>query len=864
MLHNQFENGVDVVLKENHFSKMVSIQCIVWVGSIDESEDERGLAHLLEHMLFKGTDSIGVGELSAKIEGYGGEINAYTTFDKTVYSVSLTSDHAEECIGLLADAVFNSSILEVELDREKEVVLEEIRRGNDSPANKVGRQVFSQVYSGSEAGRPIIGYEKQIQHYSRSDVLAFYKKWYQPSNISIVAVGDFNPHDYCKVFGQHFGGRLGRPIADKVFVPRDSLNEAHVEIIKGDFQQPRLEIAWQAPPLEHPDTVGLDLAAFAMGYGDSSRLSRRLRDEQALVAAAGCSLYSPTFGGVFELSAFPQEGGFLDVVRGLAREVALVKYREPITNDELLRARANLAADRIYQDETVSGQAESLSFGLGTQHQTFFMDVYNTLITKTDQEQVQSAIDCWLHDDRLVIVGLLPSDSNINEAKVLEAWKLGYKDALDLPPQVSNKCAPSDKLESDVETISLGPGKSLIYRQNKHSKMFNLVAASEGGLRGEAEQNPGIYNAIASLLCSATETQSYAQLLEYVEGRGATLEGYSGKDSFGLKLQCLTDQAEEMIGIWVDCFLNPVFPEQQWETVKREIFETIKSEDDSSASIALKNLQEIIFSSHPYRHPVYGTMKTYEDHSTTSLKDEYLSLRDGGPWVISCVGSLPSETVTSILKMKLTGWDPKVEKRLFQYSEKARKIPESRKLHIHKDREQTHLAIGYLGLSWGDIERPALDVLSMILGGSGGRLFLRLRDEKSLAYTVTPISTYGIHEGMIGGYIACAPEKVGEAMRDLERELLSLAHQKPEKVEVDRAVQYLTANHEADMQRGESQAMTMALMEVYGYGYDDFLKYPLAVRKVTQDDVQRVAQRLLLEQPMSSVVVGKTGEESLL
>jgi zinc protease len=161
---------------------------------------------------------------------------------------------------------------------------------------------------------------------------------------------------------------------------------------------------------------------------------------------------------------------------------------------------------------------------------------------------------------------------------------------------------------------------------------------------------------------------------------------------------------------------------------------------------------------------------------------------------------------------------------------------------------------GFSGLSWGDPDRAALDVLVSVLGGHGGRLFRTLRDRDSLAYSVSPLVSYGRHPGLVGSYIACAPDKTDRALAGLANEMHALAEQPPTQAEVERARSHIVGTHDMGLQRSDAQASTMALMELYGYGYDDFLVYPRAVAKVTAEDVQRVARRLFAAKPASVVV----------
>lgn len=858
MLHQVLDNGVEVVLKENHFAKMIAIQCWVGVGSMHETDEQAGLSHLIEHMLFKGTKKRAVGEISRTVETSGGDMNAYTTFDRTVYYLTLSSQHAELGVDLLADAVLNSTFDPEELNREKEVVIEEIRRGNDNPASKVGRKIFEGVYANSPIARPIIGFENQVAAYTREDVVSYYERWYRPENLTVVAVGDFNSEEMFAAINKYFGV-IGKPMPAPSPVPqRKALQGVNVSLIKGDYKQPRLEIAFQAPVLEHADTPSLDLAAFALGAGDASRFNRTLRDRDGVVTAAGASLYSTHFGGVFELSALMNQDSFLAATKGIAHEVATIKYCQPVTENELARARANLKSERVYQEETVGGQAKALGFGMTTSHKVLYDEVYATLLQHTTPSQVQEALSRWLKDEQVLIVGLLPEDSPITEDDIktafLDGWATAKKNASPKTRMLISKGKAEQLIKP--ERIELFPGVEVVYRQNLNSDMFNLIAASEGGLRAEDEKTAGSYYMMGELLGNATTRYSYEDMLALVEGAGAVIQGFSGKDSFGLKLQCLTEQMSSMMAIWGECFLRPRFPEEQFNKTIREIKETIQTETDSPFKIAARAVQERLFPNHPYRLPMYGTLASLANMNPEMLEHEFLGRRDGGPWVFGCVTNLPKETVITKLKEILGTWRPVAKRRDFSKIIDTLAPVKTETLKLQKNREQTHIIIGYRGLTWGAKERAALDVMGTILGGTGGRFFTKLRDEQSLAYSVSPIVSYGCNPGMVGAYIACSNDKADRALDALSAELTGLIAHPASEEELARAKNYLIGSHEADLQKGDAQAMTMALMQAYGIGFEDFLRYPEAVAKVTIADVTRIATQLLKDKPHVTVSVG--------
>ena len=863
LIHENLSNGVEVAIKENHFSRTVAIQVWVGVGSIHEAPEERGLAHYLEHMLFKGTQSRASDDIAAAIEAAGGEINAYTTFDHTVYHVTLPSEGLELGLDILSDLTINPRFDPDDFEREREVIVEEIRRGLDNPGTRIGHKVFQLAFEGTEAERPIIGSVESVQSFRRDQLVAFYQRWYRPDQIAVVVVGNVNAGGTVQMVRRFFGSipkpSLPQPSPARPFARHIRQGKLPViSIIKGDWQKPRIELTFQAPELEHPDTAALDLAAFALGSGELSRLSRRVRDQQGLVTAVSASVFAPRFGGLFEVSAFTTEATLERAVEALASETMRLHSTEPVNSDELARARANLKADRIYRDETVDGQARSLGFGLRTSHKLVYDELYTAQINALPNAQIARAIKHWIQPTNAMIVALLPNQSILTEDDLLKAYHRGIELGLNssqsdgvLSISKSVQGAPAAK----AEVLSLKPGVRLVYRPNPQAQLFTLTAASEGGLRAETEADAGTFHAISALLAAASQRRGFEDLIRSIEARGASLDGFSGKDSFGFHLQCLPEHAEVMVELLAECLLEPEFPEEQWFAIKRDIEQSIATQNDSPAGVCMRKFQEILFGNHPYRYPLYGHAESFATFNRNRLLKSYYAQRDSGPWVFAGTGPVSQDHIVPLLERAFNGFRPSLKPRKFA-SDLLVGTGTRGRGRATKEREQTHLVYGFPGISWGDPERAALDVLMNILGGHGGRLFRKLRDQESLAYSVSPVVSYGKHPGAVGSYIACAPAKEAQAASGLKAEMLAFVETPPTQAELERAQNYIVGAHEMSLQRSDAQTSTMALMELYGYGFDDFLSYPERIRSVTTVAVRNIAERLFVEDRDVLVVVG--------
>lgn len=859
--HDFLPNGVEVLVKEDHFTNIVAVQCWVRAGSLHETPEEEGMAHVLEHMLFKGTEKRAVGEIAKTVEGCGGNINAYTTFDRTVFYLTLNNTHRALGVELLADAIYHSSFDGEEFAKEKEVILEEIRRGNDDPGSLIGKKIFEHAYKGSPAERPIIGTVESVTGFSRADLVAFHDKWYQPQNLFVIAVGAFDAKEMHGEFAKWFGQKTSTRGVVAPKITRSFPQERKVILLKGDFEEPRIEITFEAPHLHHPDTAALDIGSFVFGGGETSRLYQTLREDKGIVTSIGASIYAPAFGGILEVSAGATPELVLDAVREIATETVKFVSHSTVEDEELKRAQANMKADRVYQKETVEGQARSLGFGLFTPYKYHFDDLYWTLVKETTCDDIKEAIARWVSVDRVIIAVMTANNSTITEAQVGEAFEKGVQTAHKLltkkPEEKSSSNSRNLRVRpTDIQPIAMdiSPGFRLVYRHNPNAELFGLTAATRGGLHAEDPSHNGIFNALAAMLAKATKSRGYLSLQNYVEGLGASISGFSGKDSFGMRLHCLTEHCEELMPVLAECFLEPVFPDAQWRSLQSELLEDIRTQDDSPASVCIRKFQEIVYGNHPYRQPITGTIKTVKSFSPKALEKWYLSYRDQGPWVFGAVGSIKPSEIERLVRTAFAKFKPSAVQRTMQTD--VGPLIEESETKASKDREQAHIVVGYRGLNWSSEQRAALDLLTTILGGQGGRLFLQLRDKESLAYSVSPLASYGLSPGVVGAYIGCGPEKVERATKGLNEQLELVRASPPSEDELQRAKNYIVGSHESDMQRGDSQAMTMALMDVYGIGYDDFLRYPQTVANVTVGDVQKVANLLFVKSKECLVVVG--------
>ncbi|MCX6124826.1 MAG: pitrilysin family protein [Proteobacteria bacterium] len=850
-------SGLEVLIAPRSGAKVVSIQVYVWAGSLHEEASEHGAAHFIEHMLFKGTKKRGVGVIGSLVEGAGGDINAYTTFDRTVFYLTLPSVDVRLGLDVLADAVLGSTFDPAELEREREVVLEEIRRGNDDPGALVGKKIFTLMYPGTPAARPIIGSEQSVGVMSRQDLIGYYERNYRQGNMSVVVVGDVSAEESLKYIDEFFSSGIISVDPEKSRATFDlSFQKAGgTAVIRGEYAQTRIEIAFPGPSVSELDGIYVDLAAYIFGGSEISRLQRRLRDRDGVVSAIGCSAYSPSFRGVVEISAAVDPEYILKAAHAIGRELGLFLSSEPADDLDVARAAAAFRINRIHRDETVDGVAKAYGQCLATPLKEKFEDTYEQFVNGATANDVMEGIRRTLDTQQVGIVALGHRDLVLTESELLISFKNGWAEGLgEVAVKPVGTALARSKIPA-VTKIELDNGTTVIYRHLPDAKMFCMMAATEGGLRFENTDRAGLFHATAGMLGLATKTRPYEDFTGRLEDTGSVISGFSGKDSCGWELHTIVEHAPETIKMWGDAFQNPVVPEEQWLSQQRETLHSFKMQLDSGAYRCMRLLAEGVYGKHPYAGPVLGWPETIEGYKATDLQSFYHDWRDSGSWLIAAAGGLPTDILIEKLNLGLRG-----------FRKNARRAPGKTQLLAPRkvasdlsalmDKEQSHLAIAWRGISWNDPDRAVLDVLMGILGGHGGRLFVKLRDQQSLAYTVSPLSHPGFEPGLVGAYIACKPEKTTQARAGLALEFELISTTLVGQDELDRAKQHLIGSHEIGLQRTSSQAMTMCLMELYGIGWSDFERYPDAVSRVSREDVKRLSQRLFLTSKPSEVLVG--------
>lgn len=848
------ENGLRVAIQEDHFAPVVAIQIWVKAGSADETPDVAGAAHVHEHMLFKGTQSRPVGAIAAEIESSGGSINAFTTADHTVYHIALASRHFSDGLDILTDAIQNSTFDPQELDKELQVVMEEWKRGEDSPTTRAATELFEVAYKQHPYGRPVIGYRATIEALNRERVVHFYQRWYHPNNMTVVIVGDIDrekaQQEVLRLFDRAPSAQL--PVRPRP--PEPAQTELRLSVVDMNVEECYLYMGFPLPPAEHEDIFALDLLSFVMGGGESSALVQKLQAEQELVNWITASAYTPADSGLFIVAAALEQE---KVQPTLEQSLALLfQYRHTlVTQAELDRAQTNLASDFVYRRETVQGQARQLGYFLTVFSDPDYEQRYLRGLAAVTPQDIQRVARQYLSAARLNVVVL----GKTQAAGIPTAEAIAHLcQRFDRP--VNKAGAPAQihgTNGSPVTTTRLDNGVRLLVKEHHGVPVMAVQAVTLGGLLFENEHNAGIGNFIAGMLTRGSRQFSRLSLAESVESLAGGLSGFSGRNSLGLSGSFLTTHAREShagMDIFLETLLHPTFPADEVEKRRREILLALKNREDDLAQVAFDLFYQTLYETHPYRLLTLGSTASIGAMTQEQVAAYYTTLLDPERLVLSVVGDVETTQLIDRLSAGLST--------LPAVTPPSAPAPESRPNGVRTatksaEKQQAHVVLGFQGVTLGNPDRYALKVLDTILSRQGGRLFYEVREQRALAYSVTAFNVEGLAPGVFGVYLGTDPSSVDEAVSATQTELERIRQEQVTSDELERAKKYMTGSYEISLQSNAAQSEELAFDELYGLGHTHGHPYLDRIRQVTAADLQRVANIYLNPTEQTLVIVGQ-------
>ena len=857
----QLKNGLTVLLKESHKSPVVSVQMWVRTGSADEVKGEEGISHFIEHLVFKGTTKFDVGEIAATVEAAGGEINAYTTFDQTVFYITISKEFDTTAMDVISQMMGYPTFDAQEIDNEREVVLEEIKRGNDSLSRQASQLLFSTTFPKHPYGIPVIGYDRVVKKLSRKKIINYFQSRYNPANMFLVVSGDIDVAKTKKQIAAYFGHIAPRKLR-KVARKKDKKQlNPRIKVAKSQFEESQFYLSWQIPGTLHKDIPALDVLSLILGQGESSRLYQRLRMEKHLVNSSYATSYTPSDCGLFAISV-SLNGNKFDSVLAELKNVWNELLINPPSKEEMEKAINNFRSEQFYSMETVDGLARKLGSTYLLAKDPLFFDKYLKQVEKLKPSDLVRVARKYL-TAKNVNFSMMVNGNPKDFEKRAKSWIAEQqKNHKKLPPikipkneRVQLKKASAvrrAKVEDQVIVEKIPGGGTLLIRPNYDTPVISLRMGFLGGLRLEDPQRLGTTELLSRVWTAGTKTRTETELQTEIDRLASSLGAFGGRNTIGLSTETLDENQDRIFELFEDVWVNPAFSPTIIEREKHLMLEQLKTRKDNPGQIASLLFLQNMFPGHPYSWDMLGTEQTLAKLTADDLRQHLQHSQNRENMVVSVSGSVDVDKVKAMISSgasQITNGQ-KLNKQI-SYNSPSQDV----RVFEKAEKQQSHIIYGFRGLSFTSHERFALQVMQSVLAGQGGRLFVELRDKASLAYSVAPMRMEGIENGYFGAYIGCSPEKGQQAISMMRAEFDKLIGQPISQYELDRAKRYLIGRHDIDLQRNSAIASSMLFDELYNVGYEEVFKFADEVRAVTTEQVQKLAQRLFT-QPSVIAAVG--------
>jgi zinc protease len=843
VVRTRLPNGLTVLIRRDRSAPVVAIVTFVSAGYFDETDEIVGIAHVLEHMYFKGTAIRGVGEIAKQTKAVGGYLNAATIYDHTSYYTVLPSSGFVQGLDVQADAYARSLIDAEELSRELEVIIQEAKRKADNPSAVATETLYELLHDRHRIRRWRIGREPGLRALTRETLLGFYKNFYHPGNTILSIVGDVDPDEAVLEVQRKYGGiPSGEPSRRRGHTEEGVAGFRYREWT-GDIGQTQLAFGWRTPGTTHPDTPSLDLLAAVLGSGRASRFYRAVR-ERRLASSIGAYNYTPTEIGVFVVHAETPPGTTREAARAIWEQLRAVREGD-VAELEIERAKRIYESQWVRRLEDMEGQANYLAEweALGDWRMG---DRYLERLLTTTRDDLVAVASRYLDADNAGIVVFRPTTSEPVASDATELRELldaqPSPQALPIPLPYDARPLPSaigptfEREESGVRVYRTANGIPILVRRKPGALLLHAGMYALGGASDEDPSLAGLTTLMVRTALKGTATRTALQIAEEGEMLGGSVSATSGSESFGWSISVPTSFAAAAIELLADVAQHPTLDETALETERSIALADLAALRDDMYRYPIRLATQTAFAGHPYGTPATGTDETLRRIDAGLVRAWHAERVLTAPAVIALVADADPDELAALAARAFT--DVRFAE---SRSLSAPSWPKTLTTSVEsRDRAQTAMTVLFPGPARFDMARYSAAMIARVASGLGGRFFDELRDKRSLCYTVNAFASDRKVAGVFGAYIATSPEQENAARDGLLAEFRRLREEPVTHEELASAQMYAIGTHAIRQQSGS--AVLGDLVEAFLFGaLRELVDYESAVRGVSAESMQRVA-----------------------
>lgn len=764
----RLKNGLTVYIIRDSRFPLVCTRLFVGTGSANETAEQAGISHVLEHMVFKGTEKRPKGQVPRDVESLGGYLNAATSFDKTWFITDMPAKHWKTGMDVVKDMAFHPSLDPAELEAEKDVIVSELKGGDDTPTRRLFEDLQVAGLAHTVYGRPIIGFEKTIRAVTADDLRAYIRTWYQPQNMMLLVAGDIDPKAVLAHAEELFGDLKNDTILPEPAPVQleGAAGGPRVEVTYGPWNKVYLGIALPAPALGDQRSIDLDVLAYALGGDGTSQFYRKYRYEKQLVDSISVGNMSLNRAGLFymvaQLDADKVEPFWQEFTRDLASLDA-----GKITPDVIERARFNYEDGMDRASETLDGLTSwkaTVQFELGGPQGE--ANVRHALAA-VDSARLRQAQDLWLRPDQVRVRVLAPEKAKLPDLDAIlqHNWPA--------PAVERQKAAAAAEKVGKREIVDLGQGRTVILQPDRTIPYVSLEILRPGGNALLKPADQGLAQLTAATLTDGCGTRDLDAMERFVAERAASLSASAGVQSFTVSLTGPARFNADYFALLGDLLHKPTFAEKdvrrQADTLKAAL---VRRQDNPMSFMGSKINGFLFPGGQPYGFDGLGTTENQDRFGPGDVQ-AFWKQQNAQPWILSVAGDFDREKVLAFARSLPVPTAPAVDVPQPTWGADKR-LPLSL-----PGRQQAHLLLAFHAVPLDHPDAPALMLLESVLSGQSGLLFNKLRDEQGLGYTVTAFYRSLPEAGFMAFYIGTTPRNLDVArqgfsgiIKDIKTDLL--------------------------------------------------------------------------------------------
>ncbi len=847
------DNGLTVIVHEDHKAPIVAINTWYHVGSKNEKPGKTGFAHLFEHLMFGGSEHA-TGRYIDAMERVGAtDLNGTTNPDRTNYFQNVPTSAVDLTLWMESDRMGHllGSLDQKTLDLQRGVVQNEKRQGENQPYG-VTRQLLTQ--NTYPAGHPYswttIGDMADLDAASMKDVQEWFKTYYGPSNVVLVIAGDIDVKTAREKVTKYYGDiPSGPPVAhQQVWVAK--MTGTHRQVVQDRVPQARIYKVWNIPEYGSAEADYLDLVSDCLSNGKSSRFYKRLVYEDQIATEALAYLDPREIGGQFYVRATARPGqSIAQVEKELDEELARFLKNGP-TAEEMQRVKAQYEAEFIRGIERIGGfggKSDRLA-----QSQVFrgSPDAYKISLKRVQEataEDLRTAAQKWLSDGVYIL-----------EVNPFPDYKTASTGA-DRSKAPETGTPPDLKLPK-LQRATLSNGLKVILAERHEVPLVNFTLASDAGFASDASTIPGTANLAMQVLTDGTRTRNALQISDELELLGATLRGYSNLDLSFVSLSTLTSKLDPSLDLFADVVLHPSYPENEVKREQKLVLAGIEREQNTPATLALRILPGLLYGAgHPYGNPLTGSGT--KESVAKLTREDLVKFHDTwigpGNSTLIVVGDTTLKEVTPKLEKLFAGW-----KSASTPAKNVKTVPVAAKSAVYLvDKPgalQSVIIAGVVAPPRANPQEIAIESMNDSLGGTfGARLNMNLREDKHWSYGARTVLRDARSQRPFYAVAPVQTDKTKESLVEINKEFHGITGDRP--ISADELAK-IQANETLKLpgSRETLDALGQSIVDMVQFGLPDdyYDTYAVKVRALKTSDVNQAAKEVVRPDNLIWIVVG--------